>query len=357
MNKKGKKMNPRRISLDWTPEEVPPGNFGPEPLMVVGEVPWGSGGGEPGPQGPQGVQGEPGPQGEQGPQGPQGPQGEQGIQGEPGGSGARGATGDPGPQGPKGDPGTSVTIEGYLSTLSDLSDTASTLTPSDVGKSYFVVEDRHLYFWNGSDFTDGGQIGGPMGPAGADGLRGDPGERGPQGLQGLRGLQGVQGAQGIRGEAGPPGVGVPEGGLPGQVLTKSGTGDYQTEWTGGEKVMVVGNFQANSPVFLDIGPWRVTLTPNSNNVPVLRLTSRSGTIQTDYGSIGSREGTGDKDGFARMRRNEAVTPTFTGNISPGAGIAHFFLRRNGSSNPEIWEGSVFCPSATGEAVIKAERIL
>ena len=80
---------------------------------------------------------------------------------------------------------------------------------------------------------------GPQGPQGVPGPKGDPGNSGEQGPKGDPGPQGPQGDPGPQGEPGPqgdpgpkgdPGVGVPAGGTTGQVLTKSGDGDYETEW-------------------------------------------------------------------------------------------------------------------------------
>ena len=62
---------------------------------------------------------------------------------------------------------------------------------------------------------------GPVGPAGTSGQNGE---------QGIQGIQGEQGIQGIQGE---PGVGVPEGGLTGQVLGKATSADYDFAWVDG----------------------------------------------------------------------------------------------------------------------------
>lgn len=105
----------------------------------------------------------------QGPAGPAGPRGEIGPEGPEGPQGENGA------QGPKGDPGPQ----------------------------------------------------GEQGPEGPQGPKGDPGDIGPEGPQGPKGEPGTPGAQGPQGD---PGVGVPAGGTIGQVLTKSGAGDYETEW-------------------------------------------------------------------------------------------------------------------------------
>lgn len=65
---------------------------------------------------------------------------------------------------------------------------------------------------------------GPQGPAGADGADGAPGAAGPPGANGADGAPGADGADGANG------VGVPVGGVFGQVLAKASSTDYDTEW-------------------------------------------------------------------------------------------------------------------------------
>lgn len=148
----------------------------------------------------QGPAGPAGPQGAVGPEGPEGPQGETGAQGPQGSPGPQGEQGPEGPQGPKGEPG-------------------------DTGAQ--------------------GPKGDP-GPEGPQGPKGDPGEPGAQGPQGDPGAQGPEGPQGPKGD---PGVGVPAGGTVGQVLAKSGAGDYETEWqdpqggSGSGGISYLGNTQ------------------------------------------------------------------------------------------------------------------
>ena len=36
-----------------------------------------------------------------------------------------------------------------------------------MGDAYLVLENSHLYIWNGTEFTDGGSVVGPQGPPGA----------------------------------------------------------------------------------------------------------------------------------------------------------------------------------------------
>lgn len=74
------------------------------------------------------------------------------------------------------------------------------------------------------------------GAKGDKGDKGDTGEQGIQGVKGEKGDKGDTGAQGIQGERGPKGdkgdagVGIPAGGYPGQVLTKSSGNDYEVSW-------------------------------------------------------------------------------------------------------------------------------
>ena len=66
--------------------------------------------------------------------------------------------------------------------------------------------------------------------AGEAGPQGPPGEQGPQGEQGPPGTNGTNGTNGADGADGADGQGVPAGGDVGQVLTKSGSGDFETAW-------------------------------------------------------------------------------------------------------------------------------
>ena len=107
--------------------------------------------------GPKGSKGEQGPRGEQGPQGVQGPRGVQGV------------------QGPKGADGTSImTFKGTINTVADL----NSITGSKNGDAYICEADRDVYVFNGSSFSNCGQVAGPQG------------EQGPQGPQGAQGPKG-----------------------------------------------------------------------------------------------------------------------------------------------------------------------
>jgi hypothetical protein len=149
------------------------------------------GSGIPGPQGEQGIQGEIGPQGIQG---AVGPQGIQGIQGAVGPQGVKGDTGEIGPQGIQG-PAGEVGPQGP----------------------------------QGPQGPVGPQ--GSAGPVGPQGPEGPQGPVGPGGPQGPAGADGAAGPQGLQGETGPEGPGLPTGGTVGQIITKSSSTDYDTQWS------------------------------------------------------------------------------------------------------------------------------
>lgn len=319
-------------------EDAPNGAI---PINLYGSGP-GGGTSEPGPQGDPGLQGEPGPQGEPGIQGPAGRDGQDGAPGEQGAAGQSGGEGPQGVQGPRGErgsDGTSVVIDGYVQAEQDLPD----LTGNPAGPSYIVMDTGHIHFWNGTAFTDGGNV---TGPAGADGVPGVQGPAGAQGLQGIQGQQGpkgdqgTQGVQGVQGERGPIGATGPVAPPP----EPNSVGDRR---------VVTANIQSSSPMSIEVGSWRVSLI-HTSQFPLVRLNSLAGTIQTDYGSIGSAGGGEGAGPFVRLRRNEAVTTSSITNVSPATGISHFWFMRTGGT--EIWEGSAFCPAQTGMAVLKVERV-
>lgn len=201
--------------------------------------------GETGPQGPQGEQGDEGPQGETGPEGPPGEQGDQG---------------DPGVDGTDGIDGTGIEVKDTLDSEADLPETG------EAGDAYLI--NRDLYVWSAStsDWSNAGTLQGPkgeQGPPGVDGSDGTDGEVGSAGTDGqdgedgatayevavaegftgteaewltsLIGPEGPAGADGADGEEGPQGPkgddasGLPEGGEPSQVPTR--TEDGGSEWS------------------------------------------------------------------------------------------------------------------------------
>lgn len=137
-----------------------------------------------GDKGDKGDKGEKGDKGDTGPQGEQGPQGIQGIQGEQGPKGDKGDTGDTGPQGPAGEAGVTPNITVTAATGEPGTDVRVTQSGT--------VENPVLAFTI------------------------------PRGNDGHAGANGVPGKDG---------QGVPTGGTAGQILRKTGSGDYETGWS------------------------------------------------------------------------------------------------------------------------------
>ena len=166
--------------------------------------------GDKGNDGLNGVQGEKGDKGDKGIQGPtgdQGSQGEPGEQGVPGATGSQGPQGNPGTDGAQGPAGTGVSIIGTLDNPGDL----PSMYNGNIGDMYIVLSNGHGYVWNGTTWSDSGQIQGPPGPQGSQGAQGAQGIQGIQGVAGLMGPQGTQGAIGPQGNPGATGSQGPMG--------------------------------------------------------------------------------------------------------------------------------------------------
>ena len=128
-------------------------------------------------------------------------------------------------------------------------------TPGEDGATFTpsVDDSGNLSWTNDKNLPnpDPVNIKGPKGDTGEQGEQGDPGPAGADGVtptigengnwylgetdtgkpsRGEKGPKGDTGEQGPQGLPGPTGPGVPTGGTTGQVLSKSGDGDYETEW-------------------------------------------------------------------------------------------------------------------------------
>jgi hypothetical protein len=149
-----------------------------------------------------GAQGTTGAQGPQGIQGPAGTTGPEGPAGATGATGSTGATGAQGPQGIQGAPGTGITIIGDIPNVNvdppnNPQTALNTAYPSAVADDSVIdTLTGDLWVYNGSTWTNVGDIVGPAGPAGPAGATG------PQGSIGPDGPAGPQGAIGPRGPAG-----------------------------------------------------------------------------------------------------------------------------------------------------------
>lgn len=136
-----------------------------------------------------------------------------GAKGDKGDTGAVGPQGDPGIQGEKGDPGNdgSDGVSPTIATQTISNGTRVTITDASGVNTFDVL--------NGAE--------------GPQGEQGEPGETGPQGDPGPQG---------------EPGIGIPEGGTPGQVIVKTETG---TAWAdmqgGGGGTQVQADYEQSNP--------------------------------------------------------------------------------------------------------------
>ena len=201
--------------------------------------------GVPGPQGEKGDTGDTGPAGPEGPEGPQGAKGDTGEKGDPGDEGPKGETGpagakgdkgDTGAKGDKGDPGADGT-DGVSPTVE--------VTTISGGHTVTITDAEGDHSFNVMDGADGadGQDGAP-GQDGADGQDGQDGVSPTVSTATITGGHSVtitdaqgdhtfnvmDGEDGATGQTGPAGPGVASGGTAGQVLKKSSSTDYATEW-------------------------------------------------------------------------------------------------------------------------------
>jgi hypothetical protein len=119
-----------------------------------------------------------------------------------------GPTGPTGPKGDRGDQGTNINFAGSVVDTESLPEGAS------LNDAYINDSDGNLYVWNGTSWTDAGQIvgpEGPIGPTGATGPTGPDGEQGSEGPMGPTGSSGIDGATGPTGPTGPTGAEGPLG--------------------------------------------------------------------------------------------------------------------------------------------------
>jgi hypothetical protein len=113
---------------------------------------------------------------------------------------------------------------------------------------------------------------GPTGPTGPAGPAGGPtGPTGPTGPAG--GPTGPTGPTGGSGPAGPTGPGVPSGGSVGQVVVKTGVGDYVTGW-GADPAAALSNHAVDSTNVHGIADTAL-LVLNGGNVSTVRQLSQA----------------------------------------------------------------------------------
>ena len=161
-------------------------------------------------------------------------------------TGNTGATGVVGPTGATGAQGTNINFVGSVANTGSLPATGAT------NDAYIVDADGNLYVWNGSTWTDVGQIVGPQGNTGAVGITGPTGAQGETGAIGNTGAVGNTGAQG---NTGPTGLGL-------DPLTLTGVAASTT--------LTVGAVDQNFGYATSTAPWAegqyVTFSDQNSNL-------------------------------------------------------------------------------------------
>ena len=161
-------------------------------------------------------------------------------------TGNTGATGVVGPTGATGAQGTNINFVGSVADTGSLPATGAT------NDAYIVDADGNLYVWNGSTWTDVGQIVGPQGNTGAVGITGPTGAQGETGAIGNTGAVGNTGAQG---NTGPTGLGL-------DPLTLTGVSASTT--------LTVGAVDQNFGYATSTAPWAegqyVTFSDQNSNL-------------------------------------------------------------------------------------------
>lgn len=173
---------------------------------------------------------------------------------------------------------------------------------TDVSESHGTTSSKIVTFTKTTGLQGPQGTQGAPGPAGADGVTPTIGENGnwylgetdtgkpSRGGQGPKGDTGDQGPQGLPGPTGP---GVPTGGTTGQVLSKTGDGDYETAWKdatggGGSVIELKGTQSEPIDIHYVINPGVYHITGYVKNFPFsVDNYSDSVTKNTSAFSLGS----------------------------------------------------------------------
>ena len=126
---------------------------------------------------------------------------------------------------------------------------------------------------------------GPAGPQGPQGIKGDTGDTGPQGLTGPAGPQGPQGVPGV------DGLGVPAGGLAGQVLVKVSSVDNDTEWQTVKRYLNAILSDASTAITNATSYITPVEIPVAGTVTSIRARTATGTVSVQFKRNGVTLGT------------------------------------------------------------------
>ena len=165
----------------------------------------------------------------------------------------------------------SVTALNVKGTVAD-STALNALTGMAVGDVYQQEDNDIFYVYDGANWDALGTL------------------VGPQGATGATGATGPAGADGADGADGANGTGVAAGGTDGQVLTKSGSSDYNTTWTtistGGLGNVVEdttpqlgGDLDVNGQDIVSVSNGDIDLDPNGTGVVTFKGNATKGSGQ------------------------------------------------------------------------------
>ena len=171
----------------------------------------------------------------------------------------------------------SVTALDVKGTVAD-STALNALTGMSVGDVYQQEDNDVFYVYDGANWDSLGTLVGPQGATG------------PAGPAGADGADGANGADGADGADGANGTGVAAGGTDGQVLTKSGSSDYNTTWTtistGGLGNVVEdttpqlgGDLDVNGQDIVSVSNGDIDLDPNGTGVVTFKGNATKGSGQ------------------------------------------------------------------------------
>lgn len=121
-----------------------------------------------------------------------------------------------------------VTIDGSTNLIIDKSPVNGYVLKSDALGNVSWVSPATLGGGGGGTGTAG--TSGISGSSGTSGIQGSTGTSGTSGSSGTSGIQGSSGTSGTNSSSGTSGYGLPPGGSAGQVLAKSTSANYETQW-------------------------------------------------------------------------------------------------------------------------------
>ena len=169
------------------------------------------------------------------------------------------------------------------------------------------------------------------------------GAKGEQGDPGANGANGTDGADGATGPSGATGPGVAAGGTTGQILAKSSSTDYATEWASPPGIVLVHSESFTATTIKDFSNvfnsayknYKVIMeiTPNANALLSFKLLNSGTPSDSNHYSV-----------MYHQRTNGTVLTPTSGNPSASAGINIISAGVRGHGVYDIFEPQVAIPT-------------